>query len=564
MHASQKIKSIGKFLTVASIVASVFLSSQSCSKFVLYPGELTATAFANLSTVDAGSTPIPSKTSLPAISDPTERITETDAPDPTETLTPVPDTVTAEPPTELPSEIPTETTIPASNTPATNPAHSTSAPTVKPPILYYSRAGDTLPAVASRFGVLPGEITSPESIPPLGLLTPSTLLVIPDVLEETSPADELMPDSEIVFSPSAVDFNVRTYAFRADGFLSTYEESRSDGKYTGPELVERVGIENSVNPRLLLSLLELQAKWVTGKPSNLAETDYPLGYVQFKSQGLYHQLSWAVEQLNVGYYGWRSGILTELEFPDKTHLRISPGLNAGTVAIQYLFAQLYNPRDWASKLYSPNSITKLHEKMFGNPWIRAQSVEPLYPPNLTQPVMELPFLPGRKWSMTGGPHSAWGPNGALAALDFAPSADESGCVESTDWVTAPASGLVIRSGLGAVMIDLDGDGYEQTGWNILLMHIATKGRIAAGTRVKTDDRIGHPSCEGGVATGTHTHMARKYNGEWILADGPMPFDLSGWVCFRGNKLYQGGLQKGDEVIYASTYGSHESLVAREP
>ena len=44
--------------------------------------------------------------------------------------------------------------------------------------------------------------------------------------------------------------------------------------------------------------------------------------------------------------------------------------------------------------------------------------------------------------------------------------------------------------------------------------------------VETDDRIGHASCEGGVSTGTHLHFARKYNGEWVLADGPLPFVLS--------------------------------------
>ena len=34
-------------------------------------------------------------------------------------------------------------------------------------------------------------------------------------------------------------------------------------------------MENSTNPRLLLTLLEYQSQWVFGSPDNLAKTDYP-------------------------------------------------------------------------------------------------------------------------------------------------------------------------------------------------------------------------------------------------------------------------------------------------
>ncbi len=201
--------------------------------------------------------------------------------------------------------------------------------------------------------------------------------------------------------------------------------------------------------------------------------------------------------------------------------------------------------------------------MFGNPWLRAQTVEPLYPTNLTQPELELPFELGVMWSYTGGPHSAWGPNGALAALDFAPGALEHGCVESPAWVIASVAGKVARSGDGVVTLDMDGDGFEQTGWVLLYLHVETKNRVAAGTWMDVNDRIGHPSCEGGVSTGTHIHIARKYNGEWILADGPMPFVLSGWRAHNGDKPYEGMLTKDEQVIPASVFGTFESRIIRQ-
>jgi LasA protease len=429
-------------------------------------------------------------------------------------------------------------------------------------VLYYSQAGDTLLAVAARFGVPNFEITSPQDVPNKGLFNPNQLLVIPNHLTEIGPGGILMPDSEVVYSPSALDLDIDKYVKEKGGYLSTYKQYLSSGWHTGAEVIQRVAIENSINPRLLLSLLEFRSHWVTGQPAGPLEIEYPISHGPMMYQGLYHQLSWAVQQFSIGYYGWRAGILTTITFPDKTSLRMAPELNAGTVAVQYLFSKIENKDKWGAALYSPGNLSELHEKMFGNPWLRAQTVEPLYPTDLKQPVLELPYKPGASWSFSGGPHSAWGPDGALAALDFAPPSNFHGCAESIEWITASAPGLVVRSANGVVIVDLDGDGFEQTGWAILYLHVATQDRIPKGTWLKQDDKIGHPSCEGGMATGTHVHVARKYNGEWILADGPMPFILSGWTTHAGEKPYLGELIKDTMVAEASTSGTMYTLTKR--
>jgi murein DD-endopeptidase MepM/ murein hydrolase activator NlpD len=249
-------------------------------------------------------------------------------------------------------------------------------------------------------------------------------------------------------------------------------------------------------------------------------------------------------------------------FPDRSSLRLSPEPSAGTVAVQYFFSQLYNRREWLSVLYSEEGFPALFEKMFDNPWVRAQPFEPFFPAGLTQPKLELPFFYDQTWSLTGGPHDAWGTDSPLAAVDFAPGSTESGCIPSQAWVLASAPGLVIRSENGMVLVDLDGDGYEQTGWVLLYLHIASDKRVPLGTRLNRDDLIGHPSCEGGLATGTHVHMARKYNGEWILADGPMPFTLSGWRAHAGSKEYEGTFTKNGKTVTACTCGSNETRIVR--
>ena len=434
--------------------------------------------------------------------------------------------------------------------------------TPRPPLLYTTQAGDSLNALAIRFGVSVDQIECNQALPAEGFIDPGQLLVIPDVLPDRQVMERVMPDSEVVYSATALDFDLDGYVAGAGGYLSSYREYLSDGWYDGAQVVKRVAQENSINPRLLLAIIEYQSHWVTGQPQSLAETNYPAGNVDFSQKGLYHQLTWAARQMSLGYYGWRLGTVTILSFPNSETRRLWPELNAGTVGLLYLFSQIYEPLAWAGAVYGTESLSVRYEEMFDSPWQRAQTVEPLLPAGFSQPPMELPFAPGLPWVYTGGPHPAWGTGTPMAALDFAPPSDERSCEASMYWITAAAPGLVTRSDNGLVVVDLDGDGSEQTGWVILYLHIATMGRVPVGEWLDQDEQIGHPSCEGGSATGRHVHMARKYNGEWMPADSPAPFVLSGWRAVQGEKNYEGLLIKDGVIVTASTVGSVEAVIVR--
>jgi murein DD-endopeptidase MepM/ murein hydrolase activator NlpD len=115
---------------------------------------------------------------------------------------------------------------------------------------------------------------------------------------------------------------------------------------------------------------------------------------------------------------------------------------------------------------------------------------------------------------------------------------------------AVADGLIVRADEGAVVQDLDNDGYEQTGWTVLYMHVASNERVEPGTYLYAGENIGHPSCEGGVSNATHLHIARRYNGEWIPADGSIPFVMDGWSSSGDGTEYDGSLKKGSAVIQA--------------
>ncbi len=481
------------------------------------------------------------------------------------------------PTSTIPPEIATElaytpTSTPVEMPPLMEPTYTPSLDTA--PYLYYAQSGDMLAAIASRFGVEESEITSDGDLTKTTLIDPGTLLVIPNrIYEPTTPNIQIMPDAEIIFSITAADFDVQAYIKEQNGYLDNFKEYLgSSGWVTGYGAVERLAIENSINPRMILGLLEYESRWVRGRPVDTLHTEFPMGFNDYHYKGMSVQLVWAINNMAIAYYGWRAGTLTHLEFPDGTRLRIDPRLNAGTVAMQYLFSRLHSQSQWSQIINPDSGFPVMYEQMFGDPWARADAVNPIFPSALNQPPLVLPFQPDTEWSLTGGPHNAWGQinpsiygvsHSVYSAIDFAPSTAKGGCEPTPTWVVAAAPGLVVRSGNGVVMIDLDGDGYEQTGWNILYMHIASIGRVPKGTWVETNDRIGHASCEGGVSTGTHLHFARKYNGEWVTADGPIPFILSGWRVVAGDKAYAGKMVRGDEVVIADEVGQKWSNIFRD-
>jgi len=480
--------------------------------------------------------------------------------------------------TEVPTQEPIPTADPENNPTPTAyiPPTETLVPTPEAqqePIVYHAQAGDTIAVVATHFGVGKDQIQSNVELPEHSFINPGTLLVIPQVLINTTSSSHLLPDSEFVYSRAITDSDfpedVIQFVQEAGGYLSEEREYEHSNLTNGAEIVKNIAQNNSINPYLLLAMLEYQSNWVFGQPQNLAQLKYPMGYINYDDDGLVRQLRWAVNQLSIGYYGWREGRLTEVflknaQSPSRNvTARIEPSLNAGTVALQYFYSQIYDSDEWIQALDDDTGFVTTYEEMFGSPENRTQ-YEPLFSHNLVQPDLELPFMPGVVWNYTGGPHGAWEREGSWSAVDFAPSGFRGECSNSYAYVTASAPGLVVRAADGAVVINLDYNDNEHSGWVLLYLHIATDGRVVnAGDEVNTGDRLGHPSCEGGISTGTHVHMARKYNGEWMTADGPTPFMLSGWTVHNGAAVYKGTLTKpGESLVTASSYSAPGSQIKR--
>ena len=422
-------------------------------------------------------------------------------------------------------------------------------PTVRAETVQYTvQYGDTLAKIAQQFQVTVSRLVNENGIANADNLVIGQVLVVPPPVFELTASDfKIIPDSELVNSPSNAGFDVASFVNSKGGYLSAYSEEVDGVSLTGSQILARVALEYSVNPRLLLTMLEYQSGWVTQSHPDEETLTYPMRVKIAWLEGLYLQLNYAADLLNRGYYLWEINAISAWILSDNTVVEVNPTINAGTAGVLNLLCDLTTAADWPVAT-SADGVYAVYSGFFGYPF--ANAYEPMIPDSLAQPELQLPFNAGDVWSFTSGPHGGWDSGSAWAALDFAPPGEALGCFPSESWVVASASGKIVYAQDGAVIQDLDGDGIWQTGWSILYMHIDSADRVQVGDYLEAGDPVGHPSCEGGYSTGTHLHIARRYNGEWIAADGSLPFVMDGWVSSGYGVEYDGYLTKGEMTVEA--------------
>jgi LasA protease len=463
--------------------------------------------------------------------------------------------------------VPTSPPIPSTPTPAPTPTLPLPTPLPARPnyqpgelVAYTAQTGDTLDALSARFNTTIKEIrTANPIIPDSATTMPAGMpMKIPIYYRPLwGSSFQILPDSLFINGPAQSHFDPDEFTNQHSGWLKNYVDYVAGQNRSGAQIVLFVSTNYSVSPRLLLALAEYQISALSNPNPPDPEDRYPLGKVDYHNSGFYRQLAWAADLLNKGYYNWRSGNLLSFEHLDGRLERPDPWQNAATVALQYYFSRSLDGEAY-ERAISSVGFAKTYQDLFGEPW---QSAVAHIPGSLTQPQLHLPFPPGPAWAFTGGPHNAWGEDeNTLAALDFAPPSVVSGCMATDQWATAVASGTIVRTGTGIAVLDLDEDGDEHTGWVIFYLHLETTSIPSVGTHLNSGDPIGKPSCEGGVATGTHVHIARKYNGEWILAAGTLAFNMEGWVASNGSAPYLGMLSSPGRSVSACVCSDQASQI----
>lgn len=363
---------------------------------------------------------------------------------------------------------------------------------------------------------------------------------------------ELIPppifaDGQFVNGPNVGAFDVTAYLRSVGSPLLPYAEViRDKASYY------------SINPRLLLAVIEWRSGLVTGQPQVQAENPLALP----SPSGFEPQIETLVHNLFDNFYDRLYPSPSFLALPHKVKLatgeRIELSLesNAASFALISSLAPLSTAEQW-SALKSPTAqdgFTQTYGRLF-------PESDPLDNSNVLMPealpptdLLKFPFSGGDTWNFSGGPHEYDGTcdgSGAVSSVDFAPGVPH--CTIPPDrWVTAPAAGTVAEVSCGACQVIIDHGG----GWSTKMYHLANN-LVSLGQVLTKDQRIANPSCRpyeggscgscGGYASGTHVHMGLRYNGAYVNIEGTT---LEGWVVHDEpqNTCYDGYLQRGLERI----------------
>ncbi len=426
--------------------------------------------------------------------------------------------------------------------------------------------GDTLSRIAQQYGTSLAALIAENNLANPDIIEVGQIIRLPSMPTAMSPSTLLIADGLFVRGPYSSGFDVQTFITQQPGYLRQLTDTVTTNTDTGAgfdemltswEIVERVSLEYSVDVRLLLSLLEMKSGLLSNPTPDPLKILFPIISLDqslgINRTGLYRQLAYVANELNRGYYGYKTRGLRVLEFQDGTRFQINSALNSGSIGIQYFLSRNQLPAAWLAEVSANGGFIATYTRLFGVPAVDAST--PLISGNLVQPELKLPFAPGEVWLYTGGPHGGWGSGSAWASLDFAPPDERppggSFCYISVTPIRAVASGTIVRSGNGTVILDLDGDMNEGTGWNIVYLHLSPS--IGPGETVAPGDVLGTASCAGGFSSATHLHIGRKFNGEWIPADCSgcaagftvTPFTMSGWTAAGiPGQEYQGFLTAG--------------------
>jgi LysM repeat protein len=432
---------------------------------------------------------------------------------------------------------------------------------------YTVQPGDTLTGIADAHDTTLATLMDLNQITDPDVISVGQVIELPPAPGQVTSDLKLLSDVQLIRAPGSDQFDVAAFIVSQPGYIRVASDTVPTNQANGfpvnevlkaADIVTRVSTEFSIDPRVLLALLEYRAGWLSNPSPQPELLNFPMiseaaaGTIDRK--GLYKQLAWTANELNRGYYGWKYDGWRILEFDQGQRLLYASNLNPATVGLQHML-HLANTFDRWKYDVSSAGFYQIYTRYFGDPFTSdTNTLAGL----TTQPDLTLPFISGETWFFTGGAHGGWGTGSAWAAIDFAPPDDRTDnilCYTSDHFARAVAPGVIARSNQGVVILDLDGDGNELTGWIILYLHIASQDRVTAGVWVQTGDIIGRPACEGGFSTATHMHIARRYNGEWLPADclscAPSliipTFTLSGWsVVSLKSQEYQGYLLKNGE------------------
>lgn len=382
-----------------------------------------------------------------------------------------------------------------------------------------------------------------------------------DIAQTETPVSipETLADGQFVYGPNVVNFDLKTYLEERNSSIAIYADDIDEwARYA------------SVNPMVILTLLELKSSAVTSTVLTQEIIGQAAGYPEsdFSTQVKYLSTDLA---LNFYKHLYSAGSRrpnkdlrppsVSIEFKDQSVTKYSGNSSSGSYAVASTLAKFLNEREWQSTIESENlkGFIETYKTLFpeNNPLDNSNNINPASIPPAD--FFQFPFTVGETWFFNGmhnfnGDGTVYGR--PFSSIDFF--TGEGTCANPpTRYATAARGGTLFHCNAHFCWVEINhGDG-----WTTSYYHLRN---TRADGGINRNDSIGQIACElcaGGSATIPHVHFSLLYNGAYTDLDG---IKLSFWTIHTGDGGYKSGYIERNGIIktpYQTVLNDYDSYLS---
>ena len=374
-----------------------------------------------------------------------------------------------------------------------------------------------------------------EEAPPPSPVAQGQVLSFPTLASTASPP-LLLSDDRLFYEPGWGALEVREFLAGRPGLLGRWQVQVGEEDVPVADLIAGKCLLYGLNPKVLLTLLEMQSGLVDDPNPPQEAFDRAMGNPDEAMVGLETQLDWAVRELFRGTRDY--GITSSLVLRDGDLVPIPPGTGLADYAVLRVVARAGDESDIGRVLGNrPEAFVQTYRRLFGeDPRLPLQGQPaPALFPFLTCPYQgeyevsavfdhHYPFLKEDGILVSHLGQEAPGlPYDGHDGWDYA--------LDAGVPVVAAADGRVLWSGVSndgcrtpALGVILDhGNGYQTLYWHL------SRVDVLPGQQVSRGEILGLAG-ETGCADGPHLHfgvhfLGRETDPEGWCGDGPDPWAL---------------------------------------
>jgi murein DD-endopeptidase MepM/ murein hydrolase activator NlpD len=349
--------------------------------------------------------------------------------------------------------------------------------------------------------------------------------------EPPHPADDLFDPWRFSYEPGFDQTAVQAFLDAQPGVLKRSRIRVGDRSQSFAEVLIGMTSLFSVNPKILLAMLEQQSRLLSTAEPTPAQLAQAMGYDADGRRGLWGQLRWAATSLRHAARDHPAG--STVKFADGSTRDLGP-VSMPRYALARTLALTTSPGGLEARL---RGFLETYTRLFGDP-----REVPLDWPPPAQPFLRAPMEEPRQITSffdhdapflqeNGSLVSYWGRAEETLSYDGHTGWDYA--LAPPDAVLAAAAGNVIFAGNSddgcgiarAVIID------HRNGYRTLYWHLSSFA-VEAGQQVEAGQKIGVAG-DTGCVTGPHLHFQTQYLGRdvdpygWCSAATPDPWPAAG-------------------------------------